>query len=853
LVLSFGGFTNCINGGNLINKKRIRLLAVPFITAVYVTLFVTNTTHVLAYTTSGIELNWKDKTNPFPRVYTGKYNNPDEPLNRLYDDRNRGQCSVYNIRYNDGVSDILTSFGDFGYEVILEIDGERVWVGRNEYLADEDGIYAGHCDINNNGLFDYGEDDSELFYNAPDDTLIIEINDIQLASVWFQNIQDGAGNIFTQINFDICNSSSNTKIFNLATTCDLQIGSDDNAYCKRLLSGNTITGFTTSNCNCYAAIDGDENAISFNIYGRGVPYVTDCDNIYLDDFTNRFTHCFDNNVNQDTVLNSDSHDSTITGDGIDSGFAIGWQNRSLGPHETTTFSYILGVAEFQDNYTQTNKYYKQVVDHKGNTSWELFNTITNIAQYGAQYSSPNALSHTPTDYCFIKTVDNNANISKTPVISYTVVGNATNEFYYVPIDAPIIDNLNSSYGWTNREVLLEPYSYDTTVGLKDFMLNFDISKGVAAEGSYQLRSLLGYKYDNALMPVNIDNTKLNISTSDATSTNLTFTPVNGSAKNQGCYITNENGKYLTISKESKTWNYTFIWKCDYWRATFNDYTGEDTQRWYLDTPQEYKTSDGALVIKDCKGNLMTYKDESDGYVTIRPADCYHKGKYRFSGGEQYFYLQKGYLYENEPEANTDVYMNALIEDESMDAYGTPYIALARNAANKCTTYATTIKIDKTAPCLYGLKGEYNVTEGNQTLSITASDALSGVAYFAICDSEGKELSVSSDKENINYLLTKNNTGVYSVKAMDYAGNELQDNTFIVTFNDRIDLKERSNFKLIKADSNLYRKAIIADALIGTDWYNNIGKFRAKELVEPKNNHCVQVWHISKTGEIKRIK
>jgi hypothetical protein len=50
---------------------------------------------------------------------------------------------------------------------------------------------------------------------------------------------------------------------------------------------------------------------------------------------------------------------------------------------------------------------------------------------------------------------------------------ATFEAQWEALGRPVITNMNASYGWTNKDVVLPPIATDTATGIKEFMLNYN--------------------------------------------------------------------------------------------------------------------------------------------------------------------------------------------------------------------------------------------------------------------------------------------------------------------------------------------------------------------------------------------
>lgn len=187
------------------------------------------------------------------RQYSNHYS---AQFNELWDSFGRSEISIYDINYNINDTYNPTTFNDTngrdsaGYEILLKVDGKEVWLGNSHYKNNEkyDSIYYGYSGI-------------------------------ELDNIWFNdNYEDAAGNKFTQVNIVLKNTNQISKVFSLATTSDIEVGHDDNAFCRFIGNGFTMSNMYADNSD---AQGGNIPSVALNVYTNGIAGVTDADCVYI--------------------------------------------------------------------------------------------------------------------------------------------------------------------------------------------------------------------------------------------------------------------------------------------------------------------------------------------------------------------------------------------------------------------------------------------------------------------------------------------------------------------------------------------------------------------------------------------
>ena len=193
------------------------------------------------------------------RQYSNHYS---AQFNELWDSFGRSEISIYDINYNINDTYNPTTFNDTngrdsaGYEILLKVDGKEVWLGNSHYKNNEkyDSIYYGYSGI-------------------------------ELDNIWFNdNYEDAAGNKFTQVNIVLKNTNQISKVFSLATTSDIEVGHDDNAFCRFIGNGFTMSNMYADNSD---AQGGNIPSVALNVYTNGIAGVTDADCVYIGEWKKR--------------------------------------------------------------------------------------------------------------------------------------------------------------------------------------------------------------------------------------------------------------------------------------------------------------------------------------------------------------------------------------------------------------------------------------------------------------------------------------------------------------------------------------------------------------------------------------
>lgn len=124
---------------------------------------------------------------------------------------------------------------------------------------------------------------------------------------------------FIRIVYTLHNSGSETQTVSFGSHADTQIGNNDSAPITRFADGR---GFKMVNT---------DDGAQFNFFGKETIGVTDVDTYWFGYWNDRHTNVF----NQVAV-------DTFSGD---SGMAYSWQNKTLAPGQTRTFSILIGVGD----------------------------------------------------------------------------------------------------------------------------------------------------------------------------------------------------------------------------------------------------------------------------------------------------------------------------------------------------------------------------------------------------------------------------------------------------------------------------------------------------------------------------
>jgi uncharacterized repeat protein (TIGR02543 family) len=124
---------------------------------------------------------------------------------------------------------------------------------------------------------------------------------------------------FLRIVYTLPNSGSETQTVSFGSHADTQIGNDDGATITKF---DDARGFKMVN-SYYPA--------QFNFYGKGTIGVTDVDTYWFGQWNSRQSNVF-NQVGIDTYSG-------------DSGMAYSWQDKTVAPGQTRTFSVLIGIGD----------------------------------------------------------------------------------------------------------------------------------------------------------------------------------------------------------------------------------------------------------------------------------------------------------------------------------------------------------------------------------------------------------------------------------------------------------------------------------------------------------------------------
>ncbi|MDE5670395.1 MAG: MucBP domain-containing protein, partial [Eubacterium sp.] len=129
-------------------------------------------------------------------------------------------------------------------------------------------------------------------------------------------VNDGA---YVKINYDVYNPTTVAHTIGIVNHTDVQINANDRAPIYPTGTGARMAESDTGS---------QFNIICKNAYG-----VTDVDVLWFGQYGDRTNHLWNNEKTTSTVS------------GIDSGIAMGWNNRTIQPGQTKSYSYLLGIGK----------------------------------------------------------------------------------------------------------------------------------------------------------------------------------------------------------------------------------------------------------------------------------------------------------------------------------------------------------------------------------------------------------------------------------------------------------------------------------------------------------------------------
>ncbi|MDE6659506.1 MAG: hypothetical protein K2K01_05280 [Eubacterium sp.] len=182
---------------------------------------------------------------------------------------------------NNGTANIKTTYGENGYTCAVKVDS-----------TETASVTFGGNGITKN-------------VNGLDITQTLSI------------VNDGA---YVKINYDVYNPTTVAHTVGIVNHTDVQINSSDKAPIYPTGTGARMAEESSTGSQF--------NIICKNAYG-----VTDVDVLWFGKYSERTSHLWA------------SEKTTATVSGIDSGIAMGWNNRVVNPGQTRSFSYLLGVGK----------------------------------------------------------------------------------------------------------------------------------------------------------------------------------------------------------------------------------------------------------------------------------------------------------------------------------------------------------------------------------------------------------------------------------------------------------------------------------------------------------------------------
>ena len=159
---------------------------------------------------------------------------------------------------------------------------------------------------------------------------------------------------YVQLSYTVTAGDSGVTDGKLAVHADVQIGGNDYAAVEVIQDGGKIIGLKMVDDN---SSNSSYNA-QFNLYFDGTGGVTPVDTYWFgkyserDDSDSTYGYIYFAPLNDSTKSSSGAYTqengiyTKLTG--IDSGFAVSWQDIALAANESKTFSFILGVGEKAD-------------------------------------------------------------------------------------------------------------------------------------------------------------------------------------------------------------------------------------------------------------------------------------------------------------------------------------------------------------------------------------------------------------------------------------------------------------------------------------------------------------------------
>ena len=228
--------------------------------------------------------------------------------------------SIYNIYYDTGNGQKVTTYGDYGYETVLRVDGTWLFVGNNE--------------------------DGQKAACAPD---------LTLNGVWCEvavsEIPNGEhSDRFALVTFKLHNVTGETKTADLATMADLDIGGDDNAPITPLIINGQKNGFKATNQYMIGIAESDKIMLYYHFKNNNF-IKRNATNIWVGAWVDRFDCMWSDNPK--LIVNRDMQHSGTTGDpsAVDTGFAVSWQGIEIAPYGTEEITFTLDVIKAQAEYT----------------------------------------------------------------------------------------------------------------------------------------------------------------------------------------------------------------------------------------------------------------------------------------------------------------------------------------------------------------------------------------------------------------------------------------------------------------------------------------------------------------------
>lgn len=388
---------------------------------------------------------------------------------------------------------------------------------------------------------------------------------------------------YVKIEYNVTNNSSTSHVIGIATHADTQINQNDRATISRIPDGRGIQ-MSDGTYTFYLLLS--------NSYG-----VTNVDNVWYGQYSNRSSHHWDNTIMTGTVS------------GIDSGLTFGWDNRTIAPGQTLTLSAVNGIGTLnspptlnaqiqnpQGSYLPNDRvsFSGTVSDPDGdrmNIKWSLDNgaentlsgTYTSGQSFSQTITLPSVLS--PGQHKLqIWAMDSEGNMSMAKELSFNVINDTTPPVVSHSISPSTITKGQVTINLTANDSLSKIYSVqypDGRIQTYNTSSSLQTTYSVSQNGTYVFIVKDSFSNENrySVSITNIDNVaptlnlsytpgwhkndfNVRVTASDALSglgtityTTNEVTPQSGAVSSGGNITMRNNGEYiLTVTANDKVGN-----------------------------------------------------------------------------------------------------------------------------------------------------------------------------------------------------------------------------------------------------------------------------------------------------------